>query len=172
MMQIEMKKSLEYLNKMNIIGYNSRIRALYDKVKVFEEQIKNAIYEYGVTKDSKGRDIFAYEVDCYGNNIKMDDANVPSLLSLSYLEFIDKNSEIYKNTREYVWSKSNPYFWKGSKGEGIGGPHNGQNKVWPMSIIMKGLTTDNKTEVEECLRMLVNTTANTFFVHESFHKDN
>ena len=116
MMQIEIKKSLGYLNKMNIIGYNSRIRALYDKVKVFKEQIKNAIYEYGVTKDSKGRDIFAYEVDCYGNNIKMDDANVPSLLSLSYLEFIDKNTEIYKNTREYVWSKSNPYFWKGSTG--------------------------------------------------------
>lgn len=73
----------------------------------------------------------------------MDDANIPSLLSLAYLDFIDKDDQLYLNTRNYVWSENNPFFFKGSAGEGIGGPHAGYNKIWPMSIAMKGITSNN-----------------------------
>lgn len=172
MMQTELNKSLGLLSKVSLPGYDSRVKALISAITPLQQELKDAIYKYGVVKDSKNRDIFAYEVDCYGNAIKMDDANSPSLLGLPYLEFVNVNDEIYKNTREYVWSASNPYFFKGAKGEGIGGPHAGQNYIWPMSIIMKGLTSTNKTEIEECLRAVSNTTANTFFMHESFNKNN
>jgi meiotically up-regulated gene 157 (Mug157) protein len=102
----------------------------------------------------------------------MDDANSPSLLALPYLGFINANDPIYVNTRKFVLSKQNPYFFKGSKGEGIGGPHIGPNYIWPMSIIMRGLTSTNKTEVEECLHMVSDNTGGTYFMHESYHKDN
>jgi meiotically up-regulated gene 157 (Mug157) protein len=72
----------------------------------------------------------------------MDDANLPSLLSLPYLEFIDVNNPLYQTTRNYLLSESeNPYFFTGSAGEGIGGPHNGLDYVWPMSIITRIMTS-------------------------------
>ena len=85
----------------------------------------------------------------------MDDANVPSLLSLPFLEFTDSEDPIYQNTRKYVLSlDENPYFFKGSAGEGIGGPHVGDKFIWPMSIIIRAMTSNNDTEIMECLDTL------------------
>jgi meiotically up-regulated gene 157 (Mug157) protein len=70
-----------------------------------------------------------------------------------------------------VLSANNPFYYKGTKAEGIGGPHAGVNMIWPLSIIMRGLTTDSKTEMQYCLKMLKETHAHTGFMHESFHKD-
>jgi len=102
----------------------------------------------------------------------MDDANVPSLLSLPYLDILDINDPIYQNTRRFVWSKDNPYFFKGKAGEGIGGPHVGYDMIWPMSIMMKAFTSQNDNEIKYCIEMLMNTDAGTGFIHESFNKDN
>lgn len=99
----------------------------------------------------------------------MDDSNVPSLLSLPYLGYLDQDDEVYQNTRRMVWSEDNPYFFRGSAGEGIGGPHIGLNYAWPMSIIMKALTSSDKEEVYSCLKMLRNTDGNSGFMHESFN---
>lgn len=52
----------------------------------------------------------------------MDDANVPSLLAMPYLGDVERTDPIYENTRRFVWSDGNPYFWRGAAGEGIGGP--------------------------------------------------
>jgi len=112
-----------------------------------------------------GNDIFAFEVDCFGNHYKMDDANSPSLLALPYLGFIVVSDPLYQRTRRFVLSKENPYFYNGTKGEGIGGPHVGPNYIWPMSIIMRGLTSTNRSEVEYCLRMVSENTAGTYFMH-------
>ncbi len=71
-----------------------------------------------------------------------------------------------------VWSDSNPYFFKGSVGEGIGGPHIGYDMVWPMSLIMKAMTSKDDAEIRNCVRMLRDTDGDTGFMHESFHKDN
>ena len=84
-MQTELAKSLSLLGNVSLPGYDSRIKALITAITPLQQELKDAIYKYGVTKDPQGREIFAYEVDCFGNVIKMDDANSPSLLGLSYL---------------------------------------------------------------------------------------
>ena len=67
--------------------------------------------------------IYAFEVDGFGSAHLMDDANVPSLLAMPYLGDVERTDPIYENTRRFVWSKDNPYFWSGEAGEGIGGAH-------------------------------------------------
>jgi meiotically up-regulated gene 157 (Mug157) protein len=101
----------------------------------------------------------------------MDDANVPSLLAMSYLGDVSANDPIYRNTRRFVLSEDNPYFFRGRAGEGIGGPHVGYDMVWPMSIMMRAFTSTDDDEIRQCLQMLVDTDAGTGFIHESFHKD-
>jgi meiotically up-regulated gene 157 (Mug157) protein len=101
----------------------------------------------------------------------MDDANVPSLLSLPYLGAIEPNNPLYLNTRKLVLSENNPFFYKGKAGEGIGGPHTGADTIWPMSIILRAITSVDDKEITHCVRNLMQTHAGTGFMHESFHKD-
>ena len=101
----------------------------------------------------------------------MDDANVPSLLAMPYLDGMDPNDPIYQNTRRFVWSENNPYFFRGEKGEGIGGPHIGYYMAWPMSIMMRAFTSTDDNEIRDCITMLLNTDAGLGFMHESFHVD-
>ena len=138
----------------------------------FALEVDAAIHKFGIVKNSKYGKIYAYEVDGFGNYLMMDDANVPSLLSLPYLGYTDSENNIYQNTRKFVWSNDNPYFFKGLVAEGIGGPHIGQNMIWPMSIIMKALTSTNKQEIAACIHQLKSTHDGTGFMHESFNKDN
>jgi hypothetical protein len=100
--------------------------------------------------------VFAYEVDGYGGRIFMDDANLPSLLSLPLLGFVTPSSdaslrEIYSNTRNMVLSHYNPYYLSGPQFSGIGGPHIGLTHAWPMSMLVRAMTSDNDTEIQECL---------------------
>ncbi len=134
-------------------------------------EVSNAIQQYAVVLHPKYGKVYAFEVDGFGNAYFMDDANVPSLLALPYLGLIDLNDEVYQNTRKLVLSEDNSYFFKGSAGEGIGGPHVGYDMIWPMSIIMRAQTSTSDEEIKHCLRMLRDTDAGTGFMHESFHKD-
>jgi meiotically up-regulated gene 157 (Mug157) protein len=90
---------------------------------------------------------------------------------MSYLGDVPADDPIYQNTRRFVWSEDNPYFYKGKAGEGIGGPHIGYDMVWPMSIMMRAFTSTDDNEIRECLQMLVDTDAGTGFIHESFNKN-
>ena len=101
----------------------------------------------------------------------MDDANVPSLLAMTYLGDIAQDDPVYRNTRRFVWSESNPYFFRGTAARRIGGPHIGADMIWPMSLIMRALTSDDDAEIKRCVETLVNTDRGTGFMHESFHKD-
>jgi uncharacterized protein len=134
-------------------------------------EVETAIRKYGVVNHVKHGKVYAFEVDGFGNATFMDDANVPSLLALPYLGCADKNDDIYKNTRKLVWSQDNPYFFKGKAAEGIGGPHIGYDMIWPMSIIMRAMTSSDDREITWCLKTLRNTDGETGFIHESFHKD-
>ena len=142
-----------------------------------------ALEEHAIFTHPVYGEVFAYEVDGFGNHTFMDDANVPSLLALPYLQSVNfvgplsvLNSEnrgytVYQNTRKMVLSESNPFFFKGNAGEGIGGPHVGLDMIWPISIIIRGLTSHDSREIAACLKMLQNSHAGTGFMHESFHKD-
>ena len=134
-------------------------------------EVETALKKYATYNHPKFGTIYAFEVDGFGNHLLMDDANVPSLLAMAYLGDVDINDPIYQNTRRFVWSDSNPYFFKGAAGEGIGGPHVAYDMVWPMSIMMKAFTSQCDEEIKACIEMLVTTDADTGFMHESFHKD-
>lgn len=136
------------------------------------DEVDSAIRKYAIVKHPKYGKIYAYEVDGFGNYLMMDDANVPSLLSMPYLGYCKATDRIYQNTRRFVWSEDNPYFFHGKDGEGIGGPHVGVRYAWPMSMIMKGLTTSDAAEMRDCLYQLMHTDGDTDFIHESFNVDN
>ena len=135
-------------------------------------EVDAALKKYAVAQHPEFGKILAFEVDGYGNQLFMDDSNVPSLLALPYLDSLPVTDPLYQNTRRFVLSLSNPYFFKGKAAEGIGGPHVGIGYIWPMAIIMRGLTSNSKEEITECLRLLKTTHAGTGFMHESFNKDN
>ena len=134
-------------------------------------EVETALKKYATYNHPKFGTIYAFEVDGFGNHLLMDDANVPSLLAMAYLGDVDIDDPIYQNTRRFVWSDSNPYFFKGTVGEGIGGPHVAYDMVWPMSIMMKAFTSQCDEEIKACIEMLMTTDADTGFMHESFHKD-
>lgn len=134
-------------------------------------EVDNAIKEHAIVKHPKYGNIYAFEVDGFGGQLLMDDSNVPSLLSLPYLDAIDVNEPVYQNTRKFILSEDNPFFFKGKVAEGVGGPHVGMDMIWPMSIVMRARTTSDPKEIKECIRMLKASNAGTGFMHEGFHKD-
>ncbi|MBQ2371979.1 MAG: glycoside hydrolase family 125 protein [Bacteroidales bacterium] len=136
------------------------------------DEVEKALKKHAVVKHPKYGKIYAYEVDGFGNALMMDDANIPSLLSLPYLEAVDIKDPVYKKTRKFILSEYNPYFHKGKVAEGVGSPHIDHDMIWPMSIMMRAFTAQSDKEIKKCVEMLMNTDANTGFMHESFHKDN
>ena len=144
---------------------------LADECTTLAAEVEAALKEHAIINHPKYGKIYAYEVDGFGNRFLMDDANVPSLLAMAYLGDVPADDPIYQNTRRFVWSQDNPYFFSGTAGEGIGGPHIGYDMVWPMSIMMRAFTSRDDAEIKTCIEMLLNTDAETGFIHESFHKD-
>ena len=113
-------------------------------------ELKNQIYEgienYAVTKKEGYGEVYAYEADGFGQFNLMDDANVPSLLSMSYIGYKGRNESVAENTRKLILSEANPYYYKGTKADGIGSPHTPVGYVWHISLAMQGLTAETKEE--------------------------
>jgi meiotically up-regulated gene 157 (Mug157) protein len=133
--------------------------------------LQPALAQYGMVQHPAFGKIWAYEVDGYGNALMMDDAGTPSLLSLPYLGSCDASDPTCQRTRRFALSSDNPYFIKGTAAEGIGSPHAGLHSVWPLSLIMRALTSSDDREILQCLRWLRDTTAGTGFMHESFNQN-
>jgi meiotically up-regulated gene 157 (Mug157) protein len=134
-------------------------------------EVEHALNLYGKVQHPKFGEIWAYEVDGYGNALMMDDAGAPGLLSLPYLGCCRADDPLYMRTRSFVHSQSNPYFISGKAAEAVGSPHVGLTWIWPMSILYRALTTADEREIRQSLRWLRDTTAGTGFIHESFDKD-
>ena len=160
-----LRKAAEILLKVN------KEAGLAKECTALADEVSEALKKYAVYDHPKYGKIYAYEVDGFGNHLLMDDANVPSLLAMAYLGDVSQDDPIYQNTRRFVWSEDNPYFFRGKAGEGIGGPHIGYEMVWPMSIMMRAFTSKDDKEIKESIEMLMNTDAGTGFMHESFNKD-
>ena len=146
--------------------------ALASEASALAAEVEKAVFAHGVMQLPDGRQVLAYETDGYGNHLFMDDANVPSLLGLAYLRCLPVDYPLWRTTADAVWSQANPWFFKGSAAEGVGGPHIGEGQVWPMSIIVRALSSQDDAVIAWSLKTLRATHAGTGFMHEAFDKDN
>lgn len=167
------------LMAVDVLGKASEIARVVSKDDAFAAEcsalaaeVQAALERHAaLVNPETGRRQWAFEVDGFGSAIFMDDANVPSLIAIPYFTDIPNTDPVYRATREFVWSEHNPYFYRGAALTGIGGPHCGANTVWPMSLILRALTSDNDDEIRESLEMIIRSDADTGFIHESVNRD-
>ena len=145
--------------------------ALAQQCSALATEVAKALQQYAIVQHPSFGKVYAYEVNAFGSYNLMDDANVPGLMSLPYLGAVKTTDPVYINTRKLLWSEHNPFFFKGPAGEGIGGPHVGVDMIWPLSLIIRGLTSNNDAEIKQCLGILQKSNAGTGFMHEAFHKN-
>ncbi|MFM5954815.1 MAG: glycoside hydrolase family 125 protein [Novosphingobium sp.] len=145
--------------------------AFAEEASALAAEVEKAVLAHGTMVLPDGRQVLAYETDGYGNHLFMDDANVPSLLGMAYLRCLPADYPLWRTTAEAVWSDANPWFFKGRAAEGVGGPHIGEGQVWPMSIIVRALSSDDDAVIGWSIKTLRNSHAGTGFMHEAFDKD-
>ena len=163
---------VELRHLAEIFAVSLKNQEFANECSALADEVEKAIYKYAVgTHDNFGQ-IYAFEVDGFGNRLFMDDANVPNLMSLPYLGFVKADDKIYRNTRKFLLSEYNPYFRRGKYATGNGSPHTGKTSIWHLGIIMRALTSTDESEIRNCLAMLKRTHAGTGFMHESFNPDN
>ncbi|WP_229670774.1 glycoside hydrolase family 125 protein [Deinococcus aquiradiocola] len=137
--------------------------------------VQAGLEAHGTVEHPEFGRIWAYETDGLGHHVLMDDANVPSLLSLPYLGYCSPNDPLYLNTRNFVLSASNPHRHAGAHAAGVGSPHTPGRRVWPIALCMQALTAQpddaGRAETWDLLRVLAGTTAGTDLMHESFDPD-
>lgn len=162
-------KSLEQIAELSseLLGDET----LAARAKELRDEIIGGIKKYSTVEHPDYGKVFAYEVDGLGNYHLMDDANVPSLLSLPYLGCVDADDAVYQNTRKMLLSCANPYYFEGEQAKGIGSPHTPKDYIWPISLCIQGLTSNDKTEIVELINTLENIDADTCLMHEGVHKD-
>ncbi len=131
-------------------------------------EIAEGVRKHGLVEHPEFGQIYAYEVDGLGNANLMDDANVPSLLALPYLEVCEKDDPLYLRTRAFVLSSENPYYYQGSLARGIGSPHTPAGYIWPIALCVQAMTSTDVGEIANILKTLMNTHGGTGFMHESF----
>ncbi|EMG47287.1 hypothetical protein G210_2408, partial [Candida maltosa Xu316] len=150
-MLTELKRARKYfVNDDNI----PRDTLITETVDSFIDSLSVGIEKYGIVNHPVFGKVYAYEVDGYGSATFMDDANIPSLLSIPDLGYTPVDDTVYQNTRKMILSKQgNPYYLKGFYFEGIGGPHIGIRNAWPMSLLMRMRTTDDDEEIKHALEM-------------------
>ncbi|KAK0128850.1 hypothetical protein ONS95_000798 [Cadophora gregata] len=147
-------------------------RNLANHMHNFAGRIREAITKYGIVNDPKYGQVYAFEVDGYGSANRMDDANIPSLLSAPFIGYLNVSDPVYQNTRKYVLSKDNPYFMRGPVINAIGGPHAGFGQAWPMASIIRIFTTGDSHEIESTLKEIVSSTDGLGLIHESINSFN
>lgn len=164
MMSVELKRTAAVVEAA---GKQDVAKLLRDRA----ESIEKGIWEHGVVKHNKYGDVFAYEVDGYGSQILMDDANIPSLLALPILGFVDASDKTYQNTRRMILEKAgNPYYLTGKDFSGIGGPHIGLTYAWPMSRLVQAMTSNDDNEITDSLQAVLQS-SRLGLIHESINVD-
>ncbi|KAL8636140.1 MAG: hypothetical protein Q9228_006431 [Teloschistes exilis] len=162
LMSVELKRTAEMLKA---VGKTE----LAKKAQARSENITKGIWEHGVVTHKKYGEVFAFEVDGYGSSIIMDDANIPSLLALPAMGFVDRSDKVYQNTRKMILERAgNPYYLDGRSFAGIGGPHVGLEHAWPMSRLVQAMTSDDDDEIIDSLD-LVKRSSRLGLIHESIH---
>ena len=162
MMAVELNRTAKMLKSA---GEDKLSTELSTRAKLLEK----AVWEHGVITHKKYGAVFAFEVDGYGSQIIMDDANLPSLLALPLMGFLDVSDSTYQNTRKMILDKSgNPYYLRGKGFEAIGGPHIGLQHAWPMSRLVQAMTSTDDEEILGSLEAVLKT-SKLGLVHESIN---
>ena len=161
--------ALRYMAEMLSEVCNNTVLA--NECKQLANEIDNGIKKYGIINDEKYGEIYVYETDGYGSCLISDDANIPSLLSIPYIGYVEADDRIYQNTRKLLLSGDNEFYFEGKFAKGIGSRHTPKNHIWHMSLVMQGLTSISEKEKTEILDMLANTDGGTYYLHESFNAD-
>ncbi|MFC0272684.1 glycoside hydrolase family 125 protein [Metabacillus herbersteinensis] len=134
-------------------------------------EIKAGIEEFAVVEHPIYGDLYVYETDGMGRYHIMDDANVPSLLSAPYLGWCEFDNKTYLNTRRFLLSRDNPYFYEGKVANGIGSPHTPDHYIWHISLAIEGMTSINTSDKKRILEVMKQTDGGTGFMHEGFNSD-
>ena len=142
--------------------------ALAAEAAALSDEIAAGVRQHGVVEHPEFGKILAFEVDGLGHANLMDDANVPSLLSLPYLGYVDAEDELYRSTRAFILSHDNPFYFSGSAACGIGSPHTPKNYIWHIALSMQALTTANKDEQKALIKKILSTDAGCDCMHEGF----
>ena len=159
---------LEYIKEFAGEIYHDDI--LYEKARQLKWDIDYGIQCYGIYLHPQFGKMYAYETDGFGNYCLMDDANVPSLLSMPYLGYCKKEDTLYQHTRSFILSHHNPYYYQGTCASGIGSPHTPKNYIWHIALSMQGLT-GTKEEAKKMINLILETSNNEGLCHEGFNKD-
>ncbi|MDO4741721.1 MAG: glycoside hydrolase family 125 protein [Eubacteriales bacterium] len=158
------RRSLEQLQEL--ISVLAPDAQLLRRIQTLHDEIDEGLRAHAVVRHEVYGDVYAYEVDGLGNYNLMDDANVPSLLSLPYLGCLSAEDPVYQNTRKMLLSEANPYYYAGTAAKGIGSPHTPNGFVWPISLCIQGLTSQDAQEIVELANMLESIDAGTYLMHE------
>jgi meiotically up-regulated gene 157 (Mug157) protein len=158
------------LEEIERVVYRNLLRS--NRAKTLRAEVQNGIQEFGEVFTPNYGYVYAYEVDGLGKQTLMDDANIPSLLSAPYFGYTKPDSYVYKNTRRFLLSRDNPYYYVGSVARGIGSAHTSDGYVWPLALIMQGLTSTSETERKEILAQLLASDPGDHLLHESFDPNN
>ena len=146
-------------------------KLLAKECRSLEAEIREALALHAVVDHPQFGKIYAYEIDGFGGRLLMDDANLPSLLSLPYLCGVAKDDPVYLNTRRFILSEANPYYFKGKTLSGVGSQHTPEGYVWPMALAIQALTSDDEAEVKGLIHTLASTTGGTGLMHEGVNAD-
>lgn len=149
--------------------YHDEARA--EGAEQLAREIQTGIEKYGRTIVSGVGVMYAYEVDGLGHRNLMDDANIPSLLSIPYIGYLPASDPIYQNTRSFILSDRNPYYYTGKYASGIGSPHTPHGYVWPLALVMQALTSTDPSETERVMGYIVASELGDHRLHESFDPD-
>lgn len=135
------------------------------------KEIYEGIETFGITRREGFGEVYAYETDGYGQFNLMDDANVPSLLSMDYLGYEGKDPQVARQTRRLILSEANPYYYRGAKAGGIGSPHTPPGYIWHIALCMQGLTAQTPEEKRAMIELAAATDGGEGLMHEGFLAD-
>jgi meiotically up-regulated gene 157 (Mug157) protein len=159
-------QSLLYLAELAIAAWGDEVLAA-DATRL-SAQITAGVTAHGTVNHATHGEIYAYEVDGLGETLLMDDANMPSLLSLPLLAPDVMDADVWRRTRGFILTADNPWWFSGSAAAGVGSPHTRAGRVWPIALAVEGLTSDSPDRRRELLALLLDTDAGTGYLHEAF----
>jgi hypothetical protein len=162
--------ALHDLRELAVDGYNDG--RLATTAQSLADRVQIGVQRYGRYYDARRHaSMYAYETDGLAHYNLMDDANIPNLTTLPYIDWCSAYDPTYRATRTFALSKANPFYFSGRYAEGLGSPHTPYGYVWPLGIIGRALTTTTSTEVAAAITTLAETDGESGLIHESFYPD-